>query len=186
MILSIGAQGFNCDAWRGEFYPDDLPVDWCMDYYRNEFDSVFLNAEQLSNLPESLSALFEDLDAKFYLFLESIPAEIQNNAFLDQNDVPAIALVNIKCNETETYKSFEIQRMEFRWLNHTMESAVFLLVSSNENVSEQKLRDLIEELMGKYSNYSCGFVFFSGALLKASTIKLAQTLADLLSPVSIQ
>lgn len=35
------------------FYPDDLPSDWQLDYYLNEFDSLFLDKERLNQFTNS-------------------------------------------------------------------------------------------------------------------------------------
>lgn len=38
--MLIAAYGWEHEAWSGSFYPDDLPPDWRLGYYANEFDAV--------------------------------------------------------------------------------------------------------------------------------------------------
>lgn len=45
MNLSVGAWGWKHPEWEKDvFYPDDLPVDWQLSYYSNEFDVVVVPA----------------------------------------------------------------------------------------------------------------------------------------------
>jgi len=40
--LIVGAYGWDHVDWQGVFYPDDLPEDWRLTYYANEFKSVYV------------------------------------------------------------------------------------------------------------------------------------------------
>ena len=40
--LSLGANGWQHSHWMDDFYPDDLPEDWRLTYYSNEFNSILL------------------------------------------------------------------------------------------------------------------------------------------------
>lgn len=40
----IGARGWLHSAWRGTFYPDELPEDWLLSYYNTQFQTVYLPA----------------------------------------------------------------------------------------------------------------------------------------------
>jgi len=42
--IRVGVFGWEHEHWIGTFYPDDLPEDWRLSYYANEF-SVVLGAE---------------------------------------------------------------------------------------------------------------------------------------------
>jgi uncharacterized protein YecE (DUF72 family) len=46
MMLSMiraGTSGYNYDAWRGSFYPDDLPQSKMLRFYAGEFSTVEIN-----------------------------------------------------------------------------------------------------------------------------------------------
>lgn len=40
--LIVGARGWDHSGWNGTFYPDDLPEDWRLSYYANEFAGVLV------------------------------------------------------------------------------------------------------------------------------------------------
>jgi hypothetical protein len=40
--LMIGAEGWEHAAWSGSFYPDDLPPEWRLSYYANEFSLLLV------------------------------------------------------------------------------------------------------------------------------------------------
>ena len=43
-LVLVGAAGWLHPAWRGGFYPDDLPDDWLLSYYNTQFQVVYLPA----------------------------------------------------------------------------------------------------------------------------------------------
>ena len=43
--LKIGARGWRHQQWLGTYYPDDLPEDWRLTYYANDFQTVLVPKE---------------------------------------------------------------------------------------------------------------------------------------------
>jgi hypothetical protein len=43
-LVLVGASGWQHPAWRGGFYPADLPDDWLLSYYSTQFQAVYLSA----------------------------------------------------------------------------------------------------------------------------------------------
>ncbi len=43
MTVHVGTSGYNYDAWRGSFYPGDLPAKRMLAYYAERFDTVEIN-----------------------------------------------------------------------------------------------------------------------------------------------
>jgi uncharacterized protein YecE (DUF72 family) len=41
-LVLVGASGWLHPAWRGSFYPADLPEDWMLSYYNTRFQAVYL------------------------------------------------------------------------------------------------------------------------------------------------
>jgi len=78
--LKIGARGWRHPRWAGAYYPDDLPEDWQLSYYANDFNVVLVPAEywdktsgyDLELWSEDVS---EDLHEDFYFYLECPPLE---------------------------------------------------------------------------------------------------------------
>jgi hypothetical protein len=69
--IRIGATGWRHEAWEGTFYPDDLPPEWRLTYYSNEFDSVLVPADYLTGAdPETLHTWVEETNESFTFFVE--------------------------------------------------------------------------------------------------------------------
>jgi len=69
--VQLFARGWNYTAWQGVFYPEDLPADWRLSYYANEFPGLLLpQTEWQRHPPETLLAWLEELDEGFQLYLE--------------------------------------------------------------------------------------------------------------------
>ena len=43
MTVHVGTSGYNYEAWRGTFYPEDLPAKKMLAYYAGRFDTVEIN-----------------------------------------------------------------------------------------------------------------------------------------------
>lgn len=41
-LIRLGAENWKHAAWRGSFYPNDLPDEWLLSYYNTQFKAVFL------------------------------------------------------------------------------------------------------------------------------------------------
>ncbi|MET0024770.1 MAG: hypothetical protein ABW085_10945 [Sedimenticola sp.] len=69
--LLIGARDWEHPAWCGDFYPDDLPEDWRLTYYANEFMSVLLPAERwVDAREEAVEEWCDSVHDRFTFFLE--------------------------------------------------------------------------------------------------------------------
>jgi hypothetical protein len=50
--LLIGACGWSHSGWLADYYPQDLPIDWCLSYYANEFPVVLVTSQEW-HLPDT-------------------------------------------------------------------------------------------------------------------------------------
>ena len=68
--LFIGTEGWDYDAWSGVFYPEDLPVDWRLTYYANEYGVVLVPRRLWSGASASeLESWASDVPTGFRFFL---------------------------------------------------------------------------------------------------------------------
>lgn len=73
-VLLIGARGWEHEAWTGLFYPDDMPREWRLVYYANEFRTVLVPGDTWERVsPEQVSRWREDVGEGFVFFLEPPP-----------------------------------------------------------------------------------------------------------------
>lgn len=70
--LLTGACGWRHAGWAGSFYPDDLPPEWRLTYYANEFRTVLAPADYIDG-GEDLSAWCADTDPAFSFVCELAP-----------------------------------------------------------------------------------------------------------------
>jgi len=78
----MGACGWKHPAWLNDFYSEDLPEEWQLGYYSNEFPVVYVSSMDWldgSNLENSeMSEWVEDVSDSFRFLLE-VPAEVLND-----------------------------------------------------------------------------------------------------------
>ncbi|MCD6705114.1 MAG: hypothetical protein LT080_01500, partial [Thiobacillus sp.] len=73
-LVLVGASGWQHPAWRGGFYPEDLPDDWLLSYYNTQLQAVYLPAAVWQAASETTWAQWlHDTRDGFYFVLE--PAE---------------------------------------------------------------------------------------------------------------
>ena len=70
----MGSCGWKHQAWLNDFYSDDLPQDWQLGFYSNEFPVVYVPASDWLD-DEDLSEWTEDVTDSFRFILE-VPANI--------------------------------------------------------------------------------------------------------------
>lgn len=58
--ILIGANGWLHTAWQDGFYPDDLPEDWHLGFYSNEFPVVLLTAQLWPRINGEIAEWLED------------------------------------------------------------------------------------------------------------------------------
>jgi len=75
MSVFVAAYGWEHPGWSGSYYPEDLPDDWRLDFYANEFRAVVVPAARWrADAAEAAVAWYEDTPAGFNFFLE-VPSE---------------------------------------------------------------------------------------------------------------
>jgi len=73
--ILVVARGWAHEGWWGSFYPPDLPPDWRLPYYANEFRGAMIPLRSvLGCSSETARRWTEDIPAGFRFFLE-LPAQ---------------------------------------------------------------------------------------------------------------
>ncbi len=69
--INVGAYGWLHPHWINSFYPEDLPADWRLGYYSNEFNTVLVPSFywQKQHLADC-AALLDDVHPGFQFFIE--------------------------------------------------------------------------------------------------------------------
>lgn len=75
-LVLVGASGWQHPAWRGGFYPEDLPDDWLLSYYNTQLQAVYLPAAVWQAASEATWAQWlHDTRDGFYFVLEPATPE---------------------------------------------------------------------------------------------------------------
>lgn len=70
-LVYLGATGWEHEAWRGDFYPEDMPEDWQLSFYNTQFRCVYLPYEQWRNAADDVVAgWLYDTHESFHFVLE--------------------------------------------------------------------------------------------------------------------
>jgi len=70
--ILIGARGWNHAAWQDTYYPDDLPEDWRLSYYANDYSTVLVPENEWVNAnKEDIKQWLNDTDEEFIFFFET-------------------------------------------------------------------------------------------------------------------
>lgn len=67
--LQLGAYGWRHDHWCPEFYAAELPEDWRLTFYANEFSAVLVPASYLGG-SQNIEQWCEDVDDDFRFYFE--------------------------------------------------------------------------------------------------------------------
>jgi|GEM_PF-1381467 len=83
--LMTGAVGWEHAAWDGQFYPDDLPPEWRLTYYANEFPLVLLPLDiWRAGVREQFCGWHEDVSEQFRFVLDVTGIALEDKAVMQQ------------------------------------------------------------------------------------------------------
>ncbi|OYY92569.1 MAG: hypothetical protein B7Y41_15430 [Hydrogenophilales bacterium 28-61-23] len=94
--VRLGALGWSDPAWRGTFYPADMPDEWRLTYFNTQFNCVFLaQADWRRASSDQLAQWNADTHEQFVFLLEGeaaqpAPEALAGKALLMRPDDPAI------------------------------------------------------------------------------------------------
>lgn len=67
--VAMGTCGWKHEAWHKDFYPEDLPEDWLLGFYANEFSVVYVPAAEWLD-DTDITEWLENVSASFRFILE--------------------------------------------------------------------------------------------------------------------
>ncbi len=158
--LIAGMSALYNASLKADFYPDDLPADWRLSYYANEFQTLLLTPSDMpgtDDLSASLSELSDELDEDFILLFDISSCSQSMRAALltwqKQSDFPAaLLLVDMKnLLQHNTQPCFPGVRCLLAPIAVNSESdtaaeLLVCLVNDSKKLSPRELRELIEML----------------------------------------
>lgn len=149
--LRVGAVGWDHAHWLDTYYPHDLPAEWRLSFYANEFPSVLVPQEQWHEQWQQLEDWAEDVPDEFRFYLQGESLGAQQLAYIQQQLGPYFAgMVSAAQSDIALIHYNERNLREWReWLeqNGSCLQAVFLC---DPALSIKQLSDFksLVELMG--------------------------------------
>lgn len=75
--LRVGAVGWDHAHWQDNYYPDDLPAEWRLGFYANEFPTVLVPQQQWQEHWQQLADWAEDVPDEFLFYLQGNASDVQ-------------------------------------------------------------------------------------------------------------
>ncbi len=75
--LTLAAYGWSPANWASVFYPNDLPADWQISYYTNEFSRLLIPASEWQAPVEQARAWLAEVGQDFGFYVELTPELLQ-------------------------------------------------------------------------------------------------------------
>ncbi|MDH5483866.1 MAG: hypothetical protein OEY43_01420 [Gammaproteobacteria bacterium] len=66
----VGSLGWRHSGWQQDFYPEDLPEDWQLSYYANEFSTVLVPADELLRPDCDFGQWHDEVPDSFRFYLQ--------------------------------------------------------------------------------------------------------------------
>ncbi len=82
--IRVGAYGWKHKNWQDSFYPDDLPEEWQLTYYANEFLCVLVPAHYLLADDCDIEQWLDDVPDIFRFYVEWPDDEVGDDLLLNQ------------------------------------------------------------------------------------------------------
>jgi len=82
--VKIGAVGWQHENWDQDYYPDDLPADWKLDYYANELNCVLLKADLWQSASEDEIENWNDSIHEYFQFCLEMPTVKVEKAIIEK------------------------------------------------------------------------------------------------------
>ena len=184
MEIITGAINWQHAQWLGQYYPQDLPTDWQLDFYANEFDAILISYSVCHSLvKDELSGLLGDLPEKFIVFFEVndlAQQEYVNNLLLpEQENLFQVEFSAESFSREGSCCAINVGRI-VRSTKNT-KNTVVLKVSAEHVINIEEIRGIIERVQEEYSDYELVYLFYDQALLDIQVVSQTKIIVDLLT-----
>ena len=186
--MKFGSYDWRWPQWNGIYYPDDLPEDWRLSYYANEFDTVLLPEDVWQGRREALNDCMAELPSDFTVWLElmnptisDIPFALSSVAGVLYRGTERVA-VNVHENRAVVASSAEPEGMPRCWSPQReigSDLAPVALVPAEAIASPRQLRTWVEGL-AKLAGDRESYLIFEGTPPSLEWMDQAKTIARLL------
>ncbi len=180
--LHFGLSGLSSLPMREGFFPEDLPEDWRLSYYSNEFQLLLISLSDINAYPsssieeiiEQLEQFTDELEEDFLLLLDVSPLletsqdalkqmqkkEKMNTYFINVNKMSTIE--RIPCSEYGQYVFLDDFEVTVNESVEKQEMGLLCLVKhqqeGEQKIEAKALKTLIEQVQAYAFSKNYGFV----------------------------
>jgi len=162
--IRFGISGLRNPSLTENFYPSDIPEDWLLDYYRNEFSLIFMEISELTShlgniqqsdtiLADAINELYEDIVGEDFVVLLNVSelAEKRVEQLLEEifpeaaNEDKTLFLINFKNGAVVESPAFAIP---LKWQKFSREGNNDLLyyITAEQAIEPVMLKEMIEQI----------------------------------------
>ena len=154
--LSGLGSGLGKELFIKQFYPDDLPSDWRISYYCNEFELLIIHSSDLllpiqsdaisaEDIIEQLSDIIDDIDDATVLLFDcaDLSAAIEQQLYRHQTVLKKLSGF---INTARVDNTIINQDAPLQWGSVVNNSALFCHVKSMNIIKPVELRQLLETM----------------------------------------
>lgn len=185
MQINLGACDWKYEKWLTTFYPLDLPSEWRLDYYQNEFPAILLQESHWRALDKRLlSDSLEEAREGFTFFFE-ISSEDDISFLVDIGGASAsdkIGLLEFNSEQLRVpAQDYGIQRAHIRFPENWNPSEGVFRINADTVLSRIETRHLFEVIMKQFPELNEVSLFFQPPLIDMTFLNDAKIIADLMS-----
>lgn len=154
--IRVGACDWQHTRWQGVFYPDDLPEDWRLSYYANEFSCVLVPENRWRAEDAQLSEWADEVsdDFLFYFLSDNLSDKQTTRSVKDEQWLKQClghAFGGIVFQQDNTVACIEYKSKNLReWKNWLLASSAQVIFLMDKSLTENELTEFksLIELMG--------------------------------------
>jgi len=204
--MEIGAAGWQYPSWSENFYDEELPPEWHLTFYSNEFRFCMIPWSDWGTAsPEQLEQWADDIDEPFRFFLqlplqhlehgsklpEALQHYVQGLVISDENELNQIP-DTLKTLAQDYALHLDMPASTERvypdnilpcWRNqqHNTQDAQVAIISDPELATNLRaLREYIEKFLARQPHNSTQYLVFNYNNLTIETLRNAMTIASML------
>jgi len=184
MHIHVGACNWQHNAWSGSFYPEDLPEEWRLTYYANEFHTVLVPVSVAKNLnKEKIQEFCDDVGDEFKFFYavdDKLGSTAFSNVALTEIDCSFVA-VNFTQSKTKMiFNDVVIEQAQVIRAFEMSEEISVLRVTSEDVINPKAGRQLIEKVCADFNQHETVYLFLDGHLNNIESLKMISSIIELM------
>jgi len=175
--IRVGVYDWAHFATDDGYYPDDLPEEWRLSYYANEFETacISLTPQVLQSIDEP--EWLEDLAPGFQLYFDTTPAISQKSELLPQLNT----FKTVISESAVATRAHFVDVAACCWTPQSQKASAFALMPGNEDIKayRQWIEQWMEPTIQKDSQHE-SILWLQGAQARYSTLSEIRSLVELM------